>query len=81
MTRTAAVLDHRVVLDGAPCIISELLWLGAEKRLAIMTEQSDGRLQGYYVAPVPGTARNYRTLDLVEPALATKAMKLMRQVW
>jgi hypothetical protein len=81
MTRTAAVLDHRVVLDGAPCIISELLWLGAEKRLAIMTEQADGSLQGYYVAPVPGTARSYRTLDLVEPALATKAMKLMRQVW
>jgi hypothetical protein len=46
-----------------------------------MTEQADGSLQGYFVAPVPGTARNYRTLDLVEPALATKAMKLMRQVW
>ena len=33
-----------------------------------MTEQADGSLQGHYVAPVAGTARNYRTLDLVEPA-------------
>lgn len=69
------------MLDGAPCTICELLWLGAEKRLAIITEQADGSLQGYYVAPVPGTTRNYRTLGLVEPALATRAMELMQQVW
>lgn len=74
-------MDHRVVLDGAPCIICELLWLGTEKRLTIITEQADGSLQGHYVAPVPGTTRNYRTLDLVEPALATRAMELMQQVW
>ena len=80
-TRTAAVLDHQVVLDGAPCTICELLWLGAEKRLAIITEQADGSLQGHDVAPVPGTTRNYRTLGLVEAALATKAMELMQQVW
>lgn len=69
------------MLDGAPCTICELLWLGAEKRLAIITEQADGSLQGHYVEPVPGTTRNYRTLGLVEAALATKAMELMRQVW
>lgn len=69
------------MLDGAPCTICELLWLGAEKRLAIITEQADGSLQGHYVAPVPGTARHYRTLDRMEPALATKAMELMQQVW
>lgn len=69
------------MLDGAPCTICELLWLGAEKRLAIITELADGSLRGYYVAPVPGTARNYRTLDRMEPALAARAMELMQQVW
>jgi hypothetical protein len=70
---------HRVVLDGVEYVGSDPLWLGPDKRLAIGIQLSDGSLQGHSVEVVVGEVLTYRSLGVVEQAVALKVITLMQQ--